>query len=540
MIAAKEADILSPEKPSEIPKEGLNSGADTKVSLDIEEELAQLEEELQSGDKKVTTLYQGGQPKESPPRAEETTIIYEGIEGEFSKDNPLHFDFVEVGLDHPKLNDILELSMKFLRKLASQCAGEEDAVQLCAEQGTDEWFELRKDRVTASQVGRILKRKKIDPPESMTKFVQKMLNPMKYMGEIEALTYGREKEAVAVQKYLKENPQMQFKTTGLWTSKRAPWLGASPDGIVFDKESCKEGLLEIKCPFRAKEYTLDQLVAKGSFFLAKRSELEEAEKKEIKKIEKKLEKEAKAAAKKRATKKAPKKTSKKGQGKTPLIAEIEEVEVTEVTPIEVDPPTTPPPSTLSSLRASSPLSFPLSPTHPYLTLSPSSEALPQTQLALYLLSSPYLDFYLYMEGGERAYRQRVDRLEGFEGMLERVHEVFFRYMLGGGVQRMKQGEGQGGVEGVGRVVEEEGGEIEGGKTQGKAGLKVVEVEGEGEGEIEVEDDKAKTKIVVEEEDKEVQVKKGPKRLVWRYLFFSKEVYDKYFNMNILREKGICT
>ena len=49
-----------------------------------------------------------------------------------------------------------------------------------------------------------------------------------------------------------------------------PYLGASPDGKVFDPSTdSKYGLLEIKCPFSKRGETLDQAAADPNFYLEK-------------------------------------------------------------------------------------------------------------------------------------------------------------------------------------------------------------------------------------------------------------------------------
>ncbi len=47
---------------------------------------------------------------------------------------------------------------------------------------------------------------------------------------------------------------------GLYLDKDFSELGASPDGLVFDKEDSKYvGLIEIKCPYYTSNFTLDQI-----------------------------------------------------------------------------------------------------------------------------------------------------------------------------------------------------------------------------------------------------------------------------------------
>lgn len=54
--------------------------------------------------------------------------------------------------------------------------------------------------------------------------------------------------------------------SGLIISQELPWIGASPDGVVTC--ACHEpGVLEIKCPFSAKDHTLNECVKDSRFCL---------------------------------------------------------------------------------------------------------------------------------------------------------------------------------------------------------------------------------------------------------------------------------
>lgn len=61
--------------------------------------------------------------------------------------------------------------------------------------------------------------------------------------------------------------------TGLIIHPYAPHLGASPDGLVFDKKH-GYGLLEIKCPGGKKTTTLQVALASKNFILCKDSKNE--------------------------------------------------------------------------------------------------------------------------------------------------------------------------------------------------------------------------------------------------------------------------
>ena len=122
----------------------------------------------------------------------------------------------------------------------------------------DKWFQYRKGRITASKfyqvytkVNSILTK---DSGETInvdslisTIMCYAPLNP-----GIPALKYGRNMEEEAKRVYddkmRKMHSGFQFKDCGLFLHATKPYLGATPDQLLFC-ECCGEGLLEIKCPY---------------------------------------------------------------------------------------------------------------------------------------------------------------------------------------------------------------------------------------------------------------------------------------------------
>jgi len=131
------------------------------------------------------------------------------------------------------------------------------------DQGTPEWFEARKGRVTASMAGAILGiaiyMTRADAMRSMVRAA--IGEPTEFEGNI-ATRYGSHHEAGAVVEFQIE--------TGL-TVTPAPfvpfedWAGASPDAYVSDG-----GLLEVKCPFglRKQERPIFKSAAQQPHYLA--------------------------------------------------------------------------------------------------------------------------------------------------------------------------------------------------------------------------------------------------------------------------------
>ena len=110
------------------------------------------------------------------------------------------------------------------------------------EQRTQEWFEARKGRITASSVGAILGHA---PYATRDDVMRRMVReyhgaPEEFEGNI-ATEYGTRNEAGALTEYVMETGN-EVKQIGFVT--REDWAGCSPDGLIGE-----DGGLEIKCPF---------------------------------------------------------------------------------------------------------------------------------------------------------------------------------------------------------------------------------------------------------------------------------------------------
>ena len=121
------------------------------------------------------------------------------------------------------------------------------------EQRSEEWFEARKGRVTASMVGAILG---VSPNLSRAGAMRRMVReregaPAEFTGNI-ATDYGEANEEGAVAEYYLETGNRVDKV-GFVTKE--DWAGCSPDGLIGS-----DGGLEAKCPFgKRKEGELNPL-----------------------------------------------------------------------------------------------------------------------------------------------------------------------------------------------------------------------------------------------------------------------------------------
>lgn len=248
-----------------------------KIDMDLEAELEALEVGHENMEVKnlVEVLRDESEEKGGTKKVQngaqdkvDYRVYYDGIEHEFKRSEDCEFSFRELKMDSPDLVEVIEKMNTFIEHLKSECT-EHGPQMLCTKQSNVKWMELRKERVTSSGFGRIAKRKKIDPPESMLKFMQKNLNPVKYQGDIESLHYGRLLESNGVKRYQSANPESQVKETGIWVNSQFPWMGGSPDGIVFDRIKDEEGLLEVKCPLRGKGSDFASVVDQKGFYMLK-------------------------------------------------------------------------------------------------------------------------------------------------------------------------------------------------------------------------------------------------------------------------------
>ena len=92
-----------------------------------------------------------------------------------------------------------------------------------AQSSSAEWFNARKCRLTASNFGRVLRRK--SAPSK--KFLRSIFCPKSFSAP--SVDYGRRNESKAKSKYLKKYPSRHFHECGLVINKEFMFLGATPD-----------------------------------------------------------------------------------------------------------------------------------------------------------------------------------------------------------------------------------------------------------------------------------------------------------------------
>lgn len=95
----------------------------------------------------------------------------------------------------------------------------------------------------------------------------KAFTDTKDLSNIAPIKYGISNEPLAARRYEEVLRTMghhvTVSTCGLLVNPEFPWLGASPDRIVFDPTELGYGVLEIKCPYSLRDKTADELVAES-------------------------------------------------------------------------------------------------------------------------------------------------------------------------------------------------------------------------------------------------------------------------------------
>ena len=119
------------------------------------------------------------------------------------------------------------------------------------------WHQERKHRLTASTFGTILKRKK-----NSETFVLSLIHPKQFTSA--PTSYGLSNEKRAIEKYVQLSGN-HVHDCGFIVNSSFPSLGASPDGKVCSKGVT--GLIEVKCPYSARDMTLDEAVMNRDFCL---------------------------------------------------------------------------------------------------------------------------------------------------------------------------------------------------------------------------------------------------------------------------------
>ena len=85
----------------------------------------------------------------------------------------------------------------------------------------------------------------------------------------QALNHGINNEDAAKEKYcfiIMRN--VKIREVGIIIQTKPFWLGASPDGVIFDKQNIPHiGLLEIKFPYTKRNSSIEDIVNDNKFYI---------------------------------------------------------------------------------------------------------------------------------------------------------------------------------------------------------------------------------------------------------------------------------
>ena len=141
-----------------------------------------------------------------------------------------------------------------------------------AQSNCQEWFDIRKHRITSTQANKILIRK-----INFETLLEEIVNP-KTDDQLptivkEALKHGEMYEDTArklYNRYLKYDLKhdINVRECGIVIQPNLFWLGASPDGLVTDKSHPSIiGLIEIKCPRSKHNSTPEEMLKDQKFYM---------------------------------------------------------------------------------------------------------------------------------------------------------------------------------------------------------------------------------------------------------------------------------
>ncbi|XP_063931863.1 uncharacterized protein LOC135143855 [Zophobas morio] len=138
---------------------------------------------------------------------------------------------------------------QFLKNIAISCKEEQDKIEETTrgQRENEEWFIQRKNRLTASLFGSVVKRRK---SSSWAKLVEQIC--YKSLINCPAINYGILNEKTAITAYQEKTKNVVVEC-GLFVDLENGFLAASPDGLIGEN-----GILEVKCPKSAENLTVEE------------------------------------------------------------------------------------------------------------------------------------------------------------------------------------------------------------------------------------------------------------------------------------------
>lgn len=146
--------------------------------------------------------------------------------------------------------DMMKESKKVFLKNLEKTSDERKRItrETVLQSGSSEWLELRRNLLTASNFGRVIKRRTDFSCKNMVKDILYK----KCIDHVKSIKHGKDSENLALEQ-LSQQENIKIEPCGLFIDPDVPYIGATPDGLVNE-----DMIVEIKCPKTAYNLGLER------------------------------------------------------------------------------------------------------------------------------------------------------------------------------------------------------------------------------------------------------------------------------------------
>ncbi|XP_050679756.1 uncharacterized protein LOC126975765 [Leptidea sinapis] len=174
----------------------------------------------------------------------------------------LNLDYGEI-VDKPDLDEdtLKKAKTTFVQNLMKTDEERRDIEKrtiLQSESG--EWLELRRNMLTASNFGKIVKRKQTNTCQNIVRNLLYKPN----IDHVSSISHGKKYEKIALEQ-LSIMKNVKIENCGLFIDDKYPFLGATPDGITSDM------IVEIKCPIAPFKIGLEEAIRQNKMHFYKKN-----------------------------------------------------------------------------------------------------------------------------------------------------------------------------------------------------------------------------------------------------------------------------
>ena len=126
------------------------------------------------------------------------------------------------------------------------------AVETVGQSDNPKWFKYRKNRITGSIFGKVIKAVDRPSPALVRELTDTIRGDQRDISFIDAIRWGKEHEKDALKEYERVTGSL-VRPTGIWLFPNG-LFGASPDGVVYERGLEKaSGIVEVKCPYTLRD-----------------------------------------------------------------------------------------------------------------------------------------------------------------------------------------------------------------------------------------------------------------------------------------------